>query len=90
LHLEESGLSAEEVLAVLDALAAVASPVEPAFRWRGTLPDEDDAMVLEAAVSGGADAIVTFNKRDFAPVRKQFGIAVWSPGEALRRLENEL
>jgi hypothetical protein len=44
-------------------------------------------MVLETAVNGRADWIVTFNRRDFAPIEKLFGIAALSPGEALRRLE---
>lgn len=44
-------------------------------------------MVLEAAVNGRADGIVTFNLRDFGPSAKQFGIAVLPPGEAVKRLE---
>jgi hypothetical protein len=40
-------------------------------------------MVLEAAINGGADAIVTFNKRDFGGGPARFGIEVLSPGEAL-------
>jgi hypothetical protein len=46
-------------------------------------------MVLEAAVNGGADAIVTFNLRDFVSSAKQFGIAVISSGEARKRLEQK-
>jgi predicted nucleic acid-binding protein len=38
------------------------------------LSDVNDDMVLEAAVNGGADGIVTFNRRDFDPSVKQFGI----------------
>ena len=44
-------------------------------------------MVLETAVNGRADAIVTFNRRDFIPVAERFGVAVLSPGEAVQRLE---
>ena len=43
-------------------------------------------MVLEAAVNGRADAIVTFNLRDFAGPAEQFGIEVLLPGEAVARL----
>jgi hypothetical protein len=43
----------------------VAEPVRLSFLWRPTLRDPDDDMVLEAAVNGRADAIVTFNHRDF-------------------------
>ncbi|HEY2106460.1 MAG TPA: hypothetical protein VGH29_11780, partial [Candidatus Binataceae bacterium] len=31
-------------------------------------------MVLETAVNGRADALVTFNLRDFAPAASRFGI----------------
>ena len=44
--------------------------------------------MLEAAVNGGADGIVTFNRRDFAKVANKFGIGVWAPAEAVQRLEN--
>jgi predicted nucleic acid-binding protein len=44
-------------------------------------------MVLEAAVNGQADALVTFNTRDFAGVAERFGVAVLSPGDALRQLQ---
>jgi hypothetical protein len=43
-------------------------------------------MVLEAAVNGQADAIVTFNRRDFRPATEQFGIEVLLPGAAIERL----
>jgi len=50
------------------------------------LADVDDDMVLEAAVNGRAEAIVTFNLRDFVSAA-HFGIAVMSSGEAVKRLE---
>jgi len=88
-HLAASGLSTADVGVLLDAVAAVAEPVRLAYLWRPTLPDVADDMVLEAAVNGRADAIVTFNLRDFVSSAKQFGIAVISSGEAVRRLENK-
>ena len=88
-HLAASRLSVEDVEAVLDAVAAVGEPVRLAFLWRPLLRDPDDDMVLEAAVNGRADAIVTFNRRDFGKVAGRFGIEVLSPGEAVQRLEEE-
>jgi predicted nucleic acid-binding protein len=70
----------------LDVLAAVVEPVESHFLWRPRLRDADDDMVLEAAANGRADAIATFNTRDFAGVASEFGIAVLTPAEILRRL----
>ena len=86
-HLKAAGLSVEDIAVLLDAVAAVAEPVRLAYLWRPTLPDADDDMVLEAAVNGRADGIVTFNLRDFGPAAEQFGIAVLPPGEAVKRLE---
>jgi putative PIN family toxin of toxin-antitoxin system len=86
-HLQAAGLTVGEVAAVLDAVAATAEPVRLAFLWRPTLRDADDDMVLETAVNGQAEAIVTFNKRDFLGATEQFGVEVLSPGETMRRME---
>jgi putative PIN family toxin of toxin-antitoxin system len=87
-HLKAARLSVADVGVLLDAVAAVAEPVRLAFLWRPVLADIDDDMVLETAVNGRADAIVTFNRRDFIAAAEQFGIPVWLPGEAVRRWEN--
>jgi putative PIN family toxin of toxin-antitoxin system len=88
-HLKASGLSAADVGVLLDAVAAVVEPVRLAFHWRPVVRDPDDDMVLEAAVNGRADALVTFNIRDFVGVAERFGVTVLSPGEAVKRLETE-
>jgi hypothetical protein len=44
-------------------------------------------MVLEAAVNGRADVLVTFNRRDFGTAPEQFGVAVLLPREALGRIK---
>ncbi|MBT9331111.1 putative toxin-antitoxin system toxin component, PIN family [Paracidobacterium acidisoli] len=85
-HLTASGLTASEVGALTDAIAAVAEPVHLSFLWRPMLRDPDDDMVLEAAVNGGVDALVTFNLRDFDELAKGFDIAVLTPKEALGRI----
>ena len=46
--------------------------------------DPDDAIVVEAAIEGRADYLVTHNIRDFLEVAEQF--AVVTPAELLRRL----
>jgi len=86
-HLRAARLSVTNVGVLLDAVAAVAEPVRLAFLWRPILADIDDDMVLEAAVNGRADAIVTFNRRDFSAAAEQFGIPVLSPGETAIRWE---
>ena len=58
-----------------------------AYLWRPTLPDVDDDMVLEAAVNGRADALVTFNVRDYGTGAAQFGVEVLLPREAISRIK---
>src|SRR5262249_53332482 len=88
-HLKASGLSEADVGVLLDAVAVVSVPAKLAFLWRPTLADPDDDMVLETAINGMADAIVTFNRKDFAPARRQFGIEVLLPGEVVARMEKD-
>ena len=88
-HLETSGLSVTEVNSVLDALAAVGEPVRLPFHWRPILRAANDDMVLEAAVNGRADGLVTFNDRDFLPVRAEFNIRIFSPRDLIRKLEKK-
>src|ERR1700680_3245054 len=88
-HLRAARLTTGERGALPDAVAAVAERVELAFLWRPMLPDADDVMVLETAINGRADGIVTFNRRDFGPAKDRFGIAVLSPGEVVSRLERK-
>jgi putative PIN family toxin of toxin-antitoxin system len=75
-HLAACGASKQDVSAVLDELALVGKRVELAIRLRPMLSDPDDEMVLETAINRRADAIVTFNERDFRPVAARFRCAV--------------
>jgi putative PIN family toxin of toxin-antitoxin system len=70
---------------VLDYLCAECVRQKIYFLWRPTLKDPADDMVLEVAVASGAEAIVTFNKKDFEAA-KSFGIKVLSPKEFLGSL----
>lgn len=81
IHLAAAKASRQEILDILDDLARVISPVERDFSWRPQLSDPDDEMVLEAAINGRADAIVTFETTTFAPA-KWFGIEVMTPRAA--------
>jgi putative PIN family toxin of toxin-antitoxin system len=87
-HLVACGLNSAEVGQVLDDLAAVAEPVKIVFRWRSNLPDPDDDMVLETAINGHADAIVTFNMRHFEPASRSFDCAVLLPRDALQQMRS--
>ena len=85
-HQLAAGLSEREVEIFLDAAVAMAEPVKTHFLWRPQLRDPGDEMVLETAVNGRADALVTFNVRDFQTVPAWFGIEVMIPREAIRRM----
>ena len=71
----------------MDAVVALAQPVETHFLWRPQLRDPNDEMVLEAAVNGRADVLVTFNLRDFGTAAAQFVVEVLLPREALTRIK---
>jgi len=43
-------------------------------------------MPMTTAVNGRAEAIVTFNARDFAGVADEFGLALLTPNAILRRM----
>ena len=85
-HLAASGLTTAEVERVLDDVAVVAKPVRLAFRWRPRLTDPNDDMVLETAMNGSADAIVTFNRRDFEEASRSLNCAVILPAAALQQI----
>ncbi len=84
-HLSESGLSVAEVGGFLDYLAGLVDPVKLHFLWRPQLADVADEMVLETAINGRADCIVTFNAGHFAPAAR-FGVEIITPAEMMRRL----
>src|ERR1035437_9430550 len=85
-HLDASGLTAGQVNEVLDALAKVLTPVHLRFLWRPRLKDPADEMVLETAVNGSADRLVTFNMRHLADAAREFGIRVARPSDARREI----
>ena len=82
---EATGHSLRDVERIMDALAAIAEPVEVRFRTRPLLRDPNDEIVIEAASNGRADAIVTHNVKDFTPAQI-LGIDIATPAEILRRL----
>jgi predicted nucleic acid-binding protein len=87
-HLAAAGISAGDVEVLLDALALLAEPIRISYLWRPILSDPSDDLVLETAVNGRADALVTFNRRHFEPAAARFGLEILAPADAVRRLEN--
>ena len=85
-HRLAAGLSEREVEIFLDAVMAMAEPVKTHFLWRPQLRDPGEEMVLETAVNGRDDGLVTFNVRDFGTVPARFGIELMIPREVLGRM----
>lgn len=85
-QLHVSGKSRAETTAILDALEAVADPVFVAFRHRPLSTDPNDDMVLDVAINGDADAIVTNNTRHFREPALCFHVATLTPAKLLRKI----
>lgn len=82
------GLSLQDIDRFLSALASASEAVEVSFQWRPQLSDPNDEMVLEAAVNGRADALITHNVRDFVRGAERFGLRVLRPGELLKEIRS--
>jgi putative PIN family toxin of toxin-antitoxin system len=83
-HVLASGGDEGEIINVLDALAKTVQPILIRFLWRPVLRDANDDMVLEAAINGQANVIVTFNVKDFLPQASGMGLMVKTPSEFLK------
>ena len=66
----------------IDFFCRVGDQQDIFFLWRPFLTDPSDDLVLEVAVAGGCDAIITYNKRHFKNVQK-FGLRILDPKEFL-------
>jgi putative PIN family toxin of toxin-antitoxin system len=85
-HRLAHGLTPEAVDEFLGELAALIEPVEVHFQWRPQSRDPKDEMILEAAINGQADALVTYNTADFAEAKERFMVSVLRPADLLRKL----
>lgn len=87
-HWTEAGLTKEQANSYVNGIATLVKPVKTHFLWRPVLRDPNDEMVLEVAMNGQADAIVTFNHRDYRGVSERFNLDILLPSEAIRRVRN--
>jgi putative PIN family toxin of toxin-antitoxin system len=79
-------LATDAIDEFLAELAALIEPVEVHFHWRPLLRDPNDEMVMEAAINGRADALVTYNIADFALAGERFSMPVIHPAVLLRKV----
>jgi hypothetical protein len=81
-----SALSKREILELIEAMEAFAEPVEVVMKTRPLSPDPNDDMILDLAINGRAEALLTSNTKHFAGAGKRFGIPVLSPAEFLEKM----
>ena len=80
-----SSTSTAERAEVFGALLHRARWVEVYFSWRPNLSDEGDNHLIELAVAGGAEALVTRNIADFKRAELKFpDLAILTPDQFLK------
>jgi hypothetical protein len=92
LRADRPALAAAETADFLDGFLALSQRVPVRQRLRPSIQDPADDMFVEALVSGGGSANVTFNRRDYLSADHRLAsqrvtvVPTMSPGKALRSL----
>lgn len=84
----QTSLHSTDISNFLAAFVKIIREHEIYYLFRGVLPDDDDAMLLELAIKAQA-VIVTHNVRHFAKAT-DYGIVVMQPQEFLHQLQTRL
>jgi putative PIN family toxin of toxin-antitoxin system len=86
----KSKLDVHFVREVIDEVRNVAEVVEVSSHIDVISHPDEDNRVLECAVDGRADFIVTGDTRHILPLKEYRGIKILSPSEFIRRLPSTL
>jgi putative PIN family toxin of toxin-antitoxin system len=86
-HVQASHLPLSGILRLIEDMEDLAEPVEILKSQRPLSPDPNDDLVLDLAISGRADTIVTNNVRHMQGPASRFGILVLDPQSALSRIK---
>ena len=76
-------LSPQEITYILDLIYQQSHRQLVWFSWRPLSSDPGDDAILEAAIAGGSDYVVSFNERHLRAA-KEFGIEVLTPADLLK------
>lgn len=83
----DSPLAASERQELFHAFISVCRLTEIYYLWRPNLRDEADNHVLELAVAAGAQAIITYNRTDFASTQLHFPkLRILAPSDLLKEI----
>lgn len=80
--------SDEEVRRAIRLFLALGFMVEPKKKLK-VLPYDSDNRILECAVEGKADYLVTGDKKHLLKLKDYKGIKILSPGEFLRKINDK-
>lgn len=84
------GLSDTELERALQLLTTACDTQPLHFLWRPQLQDVGDEMVLETAINGRVDALITFNQRHLHAAALRFNLRCMRPADFLHELERPL
>ena len=87
-HLAAAGATEAQMLALIDDVLAVAEAVDRHYLARPLLRDPADHHVVETAINGQADLLVSLNVRDFAPAAGLYSFQLVTPGQAVAALRH--
>lgn len=77
------GLSPQDITNILNLIYQQSHRQVVWFSWRPLSADPGDDAILEAAIAGGCDYVVSFNERHLRAAR-EFGIEVLRPADLLK------
>ena len=83
---EVHGLTDEELERALQLITKTCDKQPPHFLWRPQLQDVADEMVLETAINGRVDMLVSFNQRHLNAAAAKFGLRCELPATCLQAL----
>jgi putative PIN family toxin of toxin-antitoxin system len=84
--LAQCPLTQADVLTLTQAFMSVCIWIDIFYLWRPNLKDEADNHLIELAIAGNADVLVTNNLKDFRSAELSFPhLTILSPTELIRR-----
>lgn len=86
-HVMASDFTQAAIERLIDDLEGIAEPVQIRRSYRPLSPDPNDDLILELAINGRADAIVTNNFRHLQEPAARFHIQVLDARSALSKIK---